>query len=89
MEDLEATLEHFQGVVCFNRKLFNMWTGKRWNLGVWLLLTAFVVAFAAATAARLRLVDGGYEGLMVGIAEDIPQSSCRELISGLKVSTWH
>jgi len=52
-----------------------------------LLTLALVVSVVSAVPQELKLVDNGYEGLVIAISEDIPQDKCRKVINGLKVRT--
>ncbi|XP_018008279.1 calcium-activated chloride channel regulator 2-like [Hyalella azteca] len=48
------------------------------------LLLSFLAGIPGTTAQDLKLVDNGYEGLMVAIDEGIPQEQCKRILHGLK-----
>lgn len=48
-------------------------------------LAICLVASAKGLQSDLRLVDNGYEGLIVSITDQIPQEHCIHIIHGLKV----
>lgn len=48
-------------------------------------LAICLVASAKGLQSDLRLVDNGYEGLVVSITDQIPQEHCNHIIHGLKV----
>lgn len=55
-----------------------------------MLVATVVVACVVAVAGGyegLRLVNGGYEGLVVAITDHVPQQHCNQVILGIKVST--
>lgn len=47
--------------------------------------TAFLLLHSVA-GSPIRFVDGGYEGVVVSIAEDVPRENCRVLLNNLEVS---
>lgn len=68
--------------------------GPRWPLGSprsWVglatVLTCLVMAGSSSGSIdeRLRLVDNGYEGLVVTISDQISQDHCNHFIHGLQV----
>lgn len=48
-------------------------------------LFLLVAMIADVSSQQLKLVDNGYEGLVVAITEDIPQEQCKRVVHGLKV----
>lgn len=50
-------------------------------------LAICLVASAKGLQSDLRLVDNGYEGLIVSITDQIPQEHCIHIIHGLKVKS--
>lgn len=53
-----------------------------------LVLVAMMVMYVQETVAfpgDLRLVNNGYDGLIVAISENVPQDHCNHVIHGLKV----
>lgn len=56
--------------------------------GVVVFLTAAVLGTAQGVTAHpkdLRLVNNGYEGLVVSISDTVSQEHCNHVIHGLKV----
>ncbi|KAK4309870.1 hypothetical protein Pmani_018522 [Petrolisthes manimaculis] len=58
------------------------------TLRVWMMVAGLAMCIVSARGTRgdLRLVDNGYEGLVVEITDQIPQEHCNHVIHGLKVS---
>lgn len=51
------------------------------------LLLSLVSSMTGRTYAQdLKLIDNGYEGLVVSISEDVPQDQCKRIVHGLKVN---
>ncbi|CAL4162029.1 unnamed protein product [Meganyctiphanes norvegica] len=51
---------------------------------LWLSLCAVGAHGGSSYRSGLRLVDGGYEGLIVGISDALPQEHCNQVLHGLK-----
>ncbi|KAK4289063.1 hypothetical protein Pmani_037952 [Petrolisthes manimaculis] len=58
------------------------------NVRGWMLAAVLAMCSISVRGTRgdLRLVDNGYEGLVVEITDQIPQEHCNHVIHGLKVS---
>lgn len=57
-----------------------------WGVGV--LLAATVLGLAKGVTAHpkdLRLINNGYEGLVVSISDTVSEEHCNHVIHGLKV----
>ncbi|KAK6645165.1 hypothetical protein RUM43_001441 [Polyplax serrata] len=44
--------------------------------------------FGLSKANPVVLDNGGYEGVVVGISEDVPNENCRIIINNLVISHW-
>lgn len=49
------------------------------------VLVLSVVCVEGASRGDLRLVNNGYEGLVVTITDHVPQQHCNHVVQGLKV----
>lgn len=49
------------------------------------VLVLSVVSVDGAARGDLRLVNNGYEGLVVTITDHVPQQHCNHVVQGLKV----
>lgn len=66
---------------------------KEFRLTINFLLKGFLVGIllglypkeVTSNRQQLRLVHNGYEGLLVGISDTVPQDHCNSIIHGLKV----
>ncbi|KAK3876814.1 hypothetical protein Pcinc_018432 [Petrolisthes cinctipes] len=61
-------------------------TLRVWMVVIAVCLAVCIVSVRGTRGDDLRLVDNGYEGLVVEITDHIPQEHCNHLIHGLKVS---
>lgn len=52
-------------------------------------IMAMCLVSTRALDDQLRLVDNGYEGLVVAISDQVPQEHCNNVIHGVKVSKPH
>lgn len=50
-----------------------------------LVLVMSVACVVGAARGDLRLVNNGYEGLVVTITDHVPQQHCNHVVQGLKV----
>ena len=50
-----------------------------------LVMTVSLVSVGGTLSGDLRLVNNGYEGLVVTITDDVPQQHCNHVVEGLKV----
>ncbi|KAL0281455.1 UNVERIFIED_CONTAM: hypothetical protein PYX00_002439 [Menopon gallinae] len=52
--------------------------------GLWIIIGLFTIV----TLSPITIQNGGYEGIVVTISEDVPSENCRLLISNLEVSRF-
>ncbi|EEB19377.1 hypothetical protein Phum_PHUM570090 [Pediculus humanus corporis] len=50
------------------------------RIGFWLCLTG---SFPVSYTSPVSIQNGGYEGIVVGISEDVPNENCRTIIDNL------
>ena len=70
-----------------NRRTMASGVSVRGIFGVIFTLCLVLIVPVSSVGNELKLVDNGYEGLVVSISDDIPQEQCKRIMHGLKVST--
>ncbi|GLG98035.1 Uncharacterized protein GBIM_04671 [Gryllus bimaculatus] len=52
----------------------------------WVMVLALALTLGGAAAGPVMLKNGGYEGIVVAIDEDVPADGCRNVLNSLEVA---